>query len=206
MHSPQVIAVFDFDGTLTYRDSMLAFFRFVAGKRRYYLGMLLLAPWVLAYQLGLCSRKFAKQRFLRFFLKGKSEEALYQLGQSFSVLILPHLLRPQGLARIQWHQQQGHRCVLLTASLPFWTRAWAEARGLQLIATRPEIRQGIFTGRIRGKNCRGKEKVRRLQLALQPTPRHLLYLHAYGDSQGDKALLAWADQAHWKPFEADSCM
>ena len=57
---------------------------------------------------------------------------------------------------------------------------------------------GRITGRLATANCNGAEKPRRI-LALFPH-REDYRLVAFGDSRGDREMLAMADEAHYKPF------
>jgi phosphoserine phosphatase len=66
------------------------------------------------------------------------------------------------------------------------------------VGTQIEIKDGLLTGRFLTKNCYGQEKANRI-LALYPN-RSEYHLTAYGDSRGDKELLAFADESHYKPF------
>ena len=67
---------------------------------------------------------------------------------------------------------------------------------MNVLGTQIEVKNGNLTGRFLTKNCYGQEKVNRI-LALYPD-RNTYYLIAYGDSRGDKELLAFADEAHFK--------
>lgn len=192
------IAAFDFDGTLTTRDSMWAFLYFYRGKWGFAWRMFFLSPWIILYRLGLLNAQSTKERVLTCLLKEQSVEQIHRKAKEFSAYILPELLRKEAVERLDWHKEQGHACYLVTASLSFWTQDFAEENGLTLIATLPEIQEGIFTGKINGQNCKGKEKVRRLKEVLRSTP--VTESYAYGDSAGDLALLEWADHAFFRKF------
>ena len=191
------VAAFDFDGTITRKDSFMAFIRYVKGDIRWVIGMGLLSPLMAAYMVGLISNNRAKEYVLAYFFKGESEQKMYEWGAQFYQEELHTFIRPAALDRIQWHQQQGHQCFLVTASFTFWTRAWAEANGLTLVATEPQIVEGKFTGKIQGENCYGPGKVKRLQALLAGEPP---MTYAYGDTQGDRELLAWAQESRYRPF------
>lgn len=195
---PETLAVFDFDGTITTKDSMLACCRFVAGSSAYVTGMILLAPMLLAMKAGLVSRQRTKEAFLSRFLKGKSREELQSMAEAFTEEILVHLIRPQALSRIQQHKDQGHRLLIVSASLDIWLAPWAASQEIPLLSSQGEFIDGIFSGKLTGENCRGAEKVRRITEYLgADLPDHTI---AYGDSSGDTELLQWADKAYFKPF------
>ena len=138
-NAPETLAVFDFDGTITTKDSMLAFCRFVMGSSAYITGMILLAPILLAMKAGLVSRQQTKEALLSRFLKGKSREELQSLAETFTETILPHLIRPQALSRIQQHRDQGHSLLIVSASLDVWLSPWAASQGIPLLSLSRKI-------------------------------------------------------------------
>lgn len=192
------IAAFDFDGTITTKDTMFAFIRFAKGTLPFFGGMFCIAPTLVAHKLGWVSAQKAKEKLLTFFFKNETEDKMYVLGNSFCQEKMPQLIRKEALLCIKNHQKQGHICYLVTASLPFWTKKWAEQQAFVLLATQPEIIDGKFTGKISGKNCNADEKVNRLEaiLSLQKIDKK----YAYGDTAGDLTLLKWADESYFKPF------
>ena len=196
---PERLAAFDLDGTLTRRDTMLAFCAFVlGGKLPLAWNMLRIAPVLLAWKLGFATNQAAKEALLRVCFAGKTEQQLRSLGKAFGEQILPGLLRPAGWARLEAHRAAGDAVVVVTASLDLWVEPWARAQGLELLSSKAEVKEGKFTGKLAGQNCMGAEKVRRLEAWLGGHRPGLVV--AYGDSKGDKEMLAWADEAHWKPF------
>ncbi|MEO0583699.1 MAG: HAD-IB family phosphatase, partial [Bacteroidota bacterium] len=117
----------------------------------------------------------------------------------FTDEVLTGMIRPAAIRKLEWHQTQNHTCILVTASLSIWTQAIADKLGLALIATKPEIEGGIFTGNIEGANNYGPEKVVRIRKWLSDQKLEASY--AYGDSRGDREMLAWADQAFYRRFD-----
>ena len=88
-----------------------------------------------------------KAAILSTVLKGKREVECRAMGQRF-VPAIESLLRPEALRCLEWHRSEGHRLVLLTASLLPCVEPWAEKTGFHtVIATLPEIKSGILTGR-----------------------------------------------------------
>lgn len=192
-----VVAAFDFDGTLTHSDSFLPFLRAVAGNVRYTQQMLSLSPVLLGYGLGLVKNHHAKARVLAKFLGGKEIEVIRQIAHDFATRQLPAQIRPGALARLRWHQQQGHRCVIVSASLECYLQPWAQTVGItEIIGSRLVTAANVYTGQLSGANCYGAEKTRRLQALLGEREAYTLY--AYGDSKGDRELLALADYAYYR--------
>lgn len=197
-----VVAAFDFDGTLTRGDSFFPFLKFAVGSLRFYWGLLLLSPILLGYGLRLISNHRAKQAVLTHYLKGWTSEQLQQVAEKFAQLHIPQLLRQTAMQQLQWHQQQGHHLILVSASLEAYLRPWADSLQMQVIGTQLEVASNQVTGRIAGKNCYGPEKVRRLRALVGDLDAYHLY--AYGDSKGDRELLAIAQFPHYRSFSAKS--
>lgn len=198
-----VVAAFDFDGTLTYMDSFLPFLRAAAGSPRFARYMAELTPTLLAYKRGRLSNDEAKQRFLTRFLTGQDLAQLEQTAQHFARRTLPYLLRRRALQRLAWHQQQSHRCILVSASLELYLKPWAAGVGItEVLGSCLELTStGQVTGRLLGKNCHSEEKTRRLAELLGERSDYRLY--AYGDSTRDQALLDYADYAYFRLFPSD---
>ncbi len=192
-----VVAAFDFDGTLTHGDSFLPFLRYMAGNVRYAQSMLLLSPVLLGYALRLVKNHHAKARVLAQFFTGLDVQRTQQLARDFAQYQLPQRMNPAALARLRWHQQQGHRCVIVSASLECYLRPWAASVGVDdVIGSRLGIADSVYTGELALPNCYGAEKSRRLGELLGAREAYTLY--AYGDSAGDRELLAMADVAHYR--------
>lgn len=195
-----IVAAFDFDGTLTRRDTLLSFLRFLLGDARVAGHALRLAPTLLGYGLKLVDNGIAKERVFIECLGGMEWARLQEAGERFARLVLPGMLRREALQRLEWHKQQGHRCVAISASMALYVEPWAQQAGLDdVIATRLETTaDGHVSGRMSGANCFGPEKVRRLTELLGPRENYVLY--AYGDSRGDRELLSGADYAYYRHF------
>lgn len=190
------LALFDFDGTLTTRDTMFVFLRHVVGPVRLLLALALLSPVLVGMKLGLVDNARAKDLLLRLLLGGRSRSDLEAAARSFVPLVEP-LIRPEGRARLGWHRAQGHEVRIVSASLDLWVAPWAAAQGVGVLATPAGWRGERFVG-LGGPNCNGDEKVRRVDAELDRGAFDAV--HAYGDTGGDRAMLAIAHHAHFKPF------
>jgi HAD superfamily hydrolase (TIGR01490 family) len=198
------IAFFDFDGTVTTKDTLLEFIRFSKGKLPFYLGFALNSPWLVAYRLKLISNQAAKERILSWFFRNTPLAEFQETCDRFATREIPGLLRPKALREISELQDKGFSIVIVSASPENWIRKWAESINAGLIATKLETRPGKpaedtrLTGRILGNNCHGKEKVRRIGETFQLDAYNEIY--AYGDSSGDKPMLALAHHSFYRPF------
>lgn len=192
------IAFFDFDGTITTDDSLLKFIRFVVGDRRFLLGLVVLSPMLVLYKLKLIPNYKAKQKMLSYFFKVSSEEYFRKVANEYSLNHIEKILRPKAIEKINWHKNQGHKVVVVSASIECWLRPWCEKNNLELIATKLEIKDDIVTGKLLSKNCYGIEKVNRIK-ELYNLEKYD-YIYAYGDSSGDKQMLEISHEKFYKPF------
>ncbi len=198
---PAALAAFDFDGTLTRRDSLLPYLRRGLGWPRFLLALLLSAPWLAGYACGLISNHTAKARLLKASLGGRTELEIAQWSADFVARYLPRQWQEETLARLLQHQQLGHCCVIVSASPGIYLHRVGEVLGMDaVICTELEVQGGTLTGRMVTPNCHGEEKVLRLQawLAGRGDRRAQITLHAYGDSRGDVPLLNLADYAWYQ--------
>lgn len=196
----KIVAAFDFDGTLTHRDTLIPFMAYSLGKLRTACNLILLIPYLLAFYFNLRSRQQVKEAFLKKCLRGHSEQSLFSAGEKFAKQKIPFLLKQEALERLRWHQKQDHRCILVSANLNIFLKDWAVGMGFDEVVT-SELhfnQQGLFSGKLIGENCWGTEKVNRLQELLGKEKNYLLY--AYGDSRGDQELLAYADYPFFRSF------
>ena len=181
----KTIYAFDFDGTITSRDTLIEFIRFVFGTRRMILGFLLHLPWLLLMRLGLYDNGKAKQRVFKHFFGGMELTAFNShcelFAQSHAYLIRPDMERL--LANLQEECQE---VVVVSASITNWVAPFFEGKGVRVIGTEVEVADNCLTGFFSTANCYGKEKVARL---LETYPDRSSYrLVAYGDSSGYLAI------------------
>lgn len=192
------IAFFDFDGTITTDDSLLKFIRFAVGDVKMIQGMLVLSPMLVAFKLKVIPNYRAKQRMLAYFFKGMEESKFNQLAEDYSLHHIDEILREKAMAKIAWHKEQGHRVVIVSASMESWLAPWCKQHEIELLGTQLEFKNGAVTGRFATKNCFGPEKVARIQAKYDLS--EFEHIYAYGDSSGDKELLEIADTRGYRIF------
>jgi phosphatidylglycerophosphatase C len=192
------IAFFDFDGTITTKDTLLEFIKFSKGKFRFLLGFILNAHYLVAYKLKIISNQAAKEKMLAFFYQDMDVQQFRKLCEEFTRKRLPQLIRPKALDEIKKLHTDGFDIVVVSASPENWICHWAEQMQVKLIATKMEAKDGKLTGKIIGKNCHGEEKVRRIMEMYKLSDYEIVY--AYGDTSGDRPMLKLAHTEHWRPF------
>lgn len=193
------LALFDFDGTITTKDTLFDFIEFAVGKPGFYWGMLVVSPVLVAFAIKLLRNDVAKQKFLGHFFKGWSRQKFEEAGARYINERLDDILRPKAMEKLRWHKAQGHRVVLVSASIDSWIKGFCQREGIELLSTKMAEKDGFLLGRFDGANCHGQEKVNRIEGLLSLSEYDVV--HAYGDSSGDKQMLAIADKPHYKPFE-----
>lgn len=193
------IVVFDFDGTITSRDSLWEFLKFTNSTAALLWGLVVLSPVLVLYVLRIIPNYKAKQLLFSWFYRGWGIERFNARCRDFAAVV-EQIINPAALRLITEYQTAGVQVIIITASIENWVMPWAEAHGLhQVLGTRIAVdNRNKLTGRFLSKNCYGQEKVNRL---LEKYPNRNSYsLEAYGDSRGDKELLAFADKGYMRMF------
>ena len=185
-------ALFDFDGTITTKDTLFDFISFTYGKSGL-IKCLLLNVWNLfLYATKLRSNEKAKEILLSTMIKGTSSTVFEEQCERYSVERVPQIIREKTNKIIEKHRSAGDTLFIVSASPENWIRPWAMKNGFtEVIATKLEEKNGILTGKFASRNCYGAEKVNRLKEFF--TDREQVYLSAYGDSSGDKPMLNYAN-------------
>ena len=194
------LVLFDFDGTLTTKDTLLEFLLFYKGKIRVLFGLLALFPVLALYMLRLVPNWKAKQYLLRHFIGGARLEEFNAVCKEFSTQIIPKLIRPKGLHILEQHLRDKATLIVISASAENWVGPWCEQIGVNYLATQLEVVNGIVTGNLCGKNCYGPEKVDRIKKQFELSDFDEII--AYGDSSGDREMFGIAHHYFYKPFRS----
>ncbi|MDZ4786214.1 MAG: HAD family hydrolase [bacterium] len=192
------LVLFDFDGTITTKDSLKIFLIFYHGWFKVLIGLLVLSPILILYVLKIISNHSTKQILLQYFFKNEPVDAFNIKGKDFALQYLPKILRPDAIQRINHHLSKHETVVIVSASAENWIKPWSDQMGLSCIATKLEIKKNKITGRYSGNNCNGKEKVRRIKEKYNLSLFNAII--AYGDSRGDREMLALANESYYKVF------
>lgn len=194
------LALFDFDGTISDKDSFLLFMK-KASLVRFYFACSRYFPQILLY-LG---KKYPdyklKEAFLTTLFKGRQFESLKEFGHGFADDILPSIIRPGAQKAIDEYLSAGDRVVVVTASPRIFLEPWCKKQGIEILGTELDVdRFGKVTGKIDGLNCHGQEKVRRIKSVYSLDEYE--QIDAYGDTSGDLPMLSLAspERSFYKPF------
>ena len=190
------LALFDFDGTITFKDSFAGFIKYAVGRARFYLGVACLTPVFAGFLLGFIRAWRAKELMSIFFFGGQDAHKFEELASKYSREKLPEIVREVARERMEWHKQRGDTVVVVSASIDLWLKDWCKAQHVDLIATMLEVKDGRFSGKFLTKNCSGREKVRRIEERFDLSDFD--YIYAYGDNPGDRPMLAIANERYYR--------
>jgi phosphatidylglycerophosphatase C len=189
-----VVAVFDLDGTITRGDTYLAFLIHTLRRRPHRAvrsAELLLAAG--RFKLGRLSHDELKSIFLTAIAGGSGRDAMARHVDSFLPHCLRRMIKPEALARIEWHRSRGHRLVLASASVDLYVvRLGAHWQFDATISTRTAWHDGRLTGALDGPNLRGDAKLAAVRDLIGETRPEMF---AYSDHHSDLPLLQFADHA-----------
>ena len=187
------LALFDFDGTLTSKDSLDEFLRYSVTREKYLVNMFKFIPYFILWQTRLMNNGVAKEHLFRIFFKGLDEKNFKAIAKNYSLIKLDSIMRKDRMKLLKEHKKNGDRVIIVSASMQSWLQPWCDKNDIELLSTQLEFKDGKVTGKFLTKNCHGIEKENRVRELLNVEDYETIY--AYGDSSGDTEMLALADKA-----------
>lgn len=190
------LALFDFDGTITDRETMPDFLRAAVRPWRLRFGSALLAPLVTGYRLGAVPGTTVRAAVCQVGFRGVPACEYREQGARFARDALPATLRAEAMRRIDAHRRRGDRVIVVSGGLDAYLAPWCRAEGLELLCSALEERDGVLTGRYAGPQCVRRHKAARVRAAcaLDAFDR----IHAYGDTPEDRELLELAHERWYR--------
>ena len=193
-------ALFDFDGTISSRDSFLRFMWYAerGGLIRTCFSQI---PQVILYKLKAYPNQKLKETFLKQLFEGKLLRDLQTVSENYCREVVPKILRPGFHKTLDWHRGRGDEIVVVSATPAFILEPWCRTHGIGIIGTEVETdKNGRLTGRIIGRNSMGEEKVSRIKELYDLEEYDDLF--AYGDTASDLPMLDLAPPVNrfYKPF------
>jgi len=193
-----IVTAYDFDGTITHKDTLLEFIKYSKGKWSFLRGFILYSPILILMKLKLYPNWKAKQKIFSYYYRGMNINKFNSICDRFTNDRL-YLLRNSAIKSLQNNIDNRHKVVIVSASVDNWVASFVKQFDVKIIGTIIEIdKNDNITGKFLTKNCCGQEKINRL-LDVYPN-REEYDLYAYGDSRGDKELLEFADKSFYKIF------
>ncbi len=188
----------DFDGTITHKDSYLEFIKFCFGTTSFILAIIILSPYFFLWKLGLYRNDLLKQKVLSYFFKDISENKFELFCENFAKTVIPKILKKNGMQELENLKNQGLTVVIVSASFEDYLQPWCAVNSFELLATQVEKINGKITGKLKGNNCYGEEKVRRIKEVYNLSDYQTIY--CFGDSKGDLPMLTLGNISKYKPF------
>lgn len=155
-------------------------------------------PLFVLLKLKLADAEKVKKSFIASILKGESKTEIENKSQEFFRHFYPRICRENALEFIKNINREQTESYIVSASLDIWVQPFADAFHMKLLATRAEFKDDLFTGNFIGKNCNGPEKVSRIKEAI--AGKKFDKTIAFGDTSGDREMLAWANESQFEFF------
>ncbi|HZY40384.1 MAG TPA: HAD-IB family hydrolase, partial [Anaerolineae bacterium] len=140
------------------------------------------------YKLTLIDMARAMPNMVAYAQDARASEMMDGARRWFAARVIDHV-SPIGVEKIRWHQQQGHRVAVISASTQFAVQPMAEHLGLEFLCTQLAIENDRVTGAIVPPACYGAGKV---HWARQWADRHAAPIelsYFYSDSLSDVPLM-----------------
>jgi HAD superfamily hydrolase (TIGR01490 family) len=193
------LALFDFDGTITTREMLPDFFRLAIPSHRLFIGKILLAPLIIGYKRGIIPGTLVRAAIVRMGFSGVPYSHYELKGREFAANVIPGVVRAEVIERIRWHKTKGDLVVVVSGALDIYLCHWCNHHGVELICSSLEHRNGVLTGRYRGKQCVRSEKAE--LVAARFNIASFAEVFAYGDTVEDRELLALASRKFYQGRE-----
>jgi HAD superfamily hydrolase (TIGR01490 family) len=188
------LVLFDFDGTLTTKDSLNEFLKYAVGFPIYYLKLSIFSPIFVLYKLKLIKNDIAKQMLISLFFKGWSKSEFQEKAKQYSSTQIKKIVRKEIYDKFTQYIENGEKVIIVSASLECWLKPWCDLHDIDLLSTRLEFIDNKVTGKFATPNCHGKEKANRILKHLDVSKFDEII--AYGDSSGDIDMFEMSDYHH----------
>ncbi len=189
--------LFDFDGTISSKDSMISYAKFINSNPVFYLKSILFGPIYLLLLLKIIDNQSAKNIFLKIFIGKYSKQELESTSEKFAIYFKKHI-KPSALNYLNNLKVLDNMAyVIVSSSLDIWLLPIANDLGLPCICTKAIYKNGKYHGM--ETNCYGMQKV--LRIKEKYTLEKFQNIVAFGDSKGDKEMLEIATQKHYMFFK-----
>ena len=194
---PQVIAAFDFDGTLIagYSGNML----FQERRKRKdvskdemteSIGIMFKTMVKLVEANEMVTRAFARW-------EGKSQEQMEELSGHIYQNVIQDSVFPEMREILEAHRQAGHTLVVATSASRYQAEPAVTALGIpNLLCTELEVKDGMLTGKLAGETLFGAGKAAAIKKFVEDRGSSLEKTHFYADGSEEVGLMESVGHPH----------
>lgn len=189
-------ALYDFDGTITSKDTTVLLL----------VALLKLRPWRFfgliwfLFRMFVASDNVSKQGYknkaIGYLIKGLSDMRLSVALKDFKNKV-KILYRPSVLTSIDQAIQDGCTVLIVTASPSFAISDCVSDLPVEVLGTEFEKKENIYTGLLISENCYGKEKVNRINEWATSKKIVLSVQSAWSDHFSDFDMLSLSAKRYW---------
>ncbi|MFA9290638.1 MAG: HAD-IB family hydrolase [Solirubrobacteraceae bacterium] len=198
MVEKRTLYLFDFDGTITKKDSLFHFLKFYANPVQYFLGLIIFSPLFLLAKSNVLNKSKIKEMFISFFLKAEPQIKIEEIANDYANEV-EKIFRPKATEMLlEIKKDPFSDCYIVSASLDSWLKPIAKKNGVNLICTNALYQNGFYTGKFSSINCNFKEKKNRILKEINIKKYNKII--SFGDSKGDLEMFSISDEIHFKPF------
>ncbi len=190
------LALFDFDGTITTKDTYTKFIMASTPKFRLVLGYIFLLPVIFLYKCNLFPASKLRPIITWVSFKNRKQSDISSITTDFVNNYLPTVIRNKMLQKIKWHQNNGDEVYVVSASLSPYLNLWCSEHGIKVLCSELELINGKFSGKYISGDCSGDRKVSIIHSKLNLSVFNKVF--AYGDTNEDLAMLSLADVKYFK--------
>ena len=184
-----IIALFDMDYTTLDDSSGLLYVKYLRQQKRIGRRVLLrIAWWTLLYKVSAIDVNSAVPKMLSYAEHQSASRLMAESYAWFDEILKDHIV-PRAVAKIDFHRQQGHRVVLISASTQFAVQPVAKYLHLDFLCTQLIDRNDELTGQVVDPPCYGAGKLVWAQRYADEHGAALRDAYFYTDSHSDQPLL-----------------
>ncbi len=179
------LAVFDLDGTITRKDTLLPYVAGYVNRQPWrWPGILRVTPTVFSFALGKSDHGQLKASLIRATLGGATRAQILAWTEQFVRALLESGLFAEARRKVSAHREAGDRLVLMSASTDLYVPAIGRALGFhEVICTGVRWDDDRLLGDLTTPNRRGPEKTRCFKELQERYPQ--LGAVAYGNAGSD---------------------
>lgn len=192
----KTLVLFDFDGTITSKDTFPLFFKFSFNYIKFLLGFFLHLHKYFLHKINIINAETLKLSILIYFLKGRNIYWIHEKGKHFiDYLETKQIIKPEFITKINQFKNQNAEIYVVSASPEIWIKQFCLKHQIKFICTELEYCNHIFVGKFSTKNCNYLEKKNRILNEIQINDYSQIIV--YGDSSGDEEMMSLATSKNW---------